>query len=259
MLFGSIFLWAFIGTSLVLCTLFLEEYHVNPGIGRFVLGSSILASLVTSAGLTVVARRFAVPRILGSMAAGSYPDSRLGGLFGGLSRTMGICGVELREARVGNAFSVNLKGRKFVAVSPSLVQSLSDEESEAVLAHELSHFKNRDALAKGLARLARFGFPFDPFIRLIEAAIHRERELLADRASVRYTGRPLALASALIKVHSGPAPQFSGVGAGLLVGSGGRRWFNLYPDLERRIEMLLAIANRQKAVQKAQPVVAAAQ
>ncbi len=238
--------------------MFLEEYHVNRGIGRFVLGGSILASMAVSAGLTVLAQRFAVPRILGSMAAGSYSDSKLVGIFVSLSRMMGIGRVELHEAKAGNAFSVSLKGRKIVAVSPSLIESLSDEESEAVLAHELSHFKNRDPLAKGLARLARFAFPFDPFIRLIEAAIHREREFLADRASVRYTGKPLALASALIKVHSRPSPLVPGVGAGLFVGSSGRRWFNLYPDLERRIEILLAMANRQEAVQEARPVMAAA-
>lgn len=258
MLFGAIFLWAFIGTSLVLCTILLGEYSLNHGIGRFVLGSSILGSLLMAASLTVIARRFAFPRILGSMAAGSYSDFRIGELFTILSRRMGIGDAELREARRGGAFSVGIRGRKIVAVSPSLVRSLSDEESESVLAHELSHFKNRDALAKGLARLARFAFPFDPFIRLIEAAIHRERELLADRASVEYTGKPLALASALIKAHSEPVPLALVAGAGLFAGGSGRRWFNLYPDLERRVELLLAMANRLRPVQEAQPVMTSA-
>jgi heat shock protein HtpX len=259
MLFGAIFLWAFIGTSLVLCSMFLEEYSLNHGIGRFVLGSSILASLFIAAGLTVIARKFAFPRILGSMAAGSYSDFRIGEIFTSLSRRMEIGEVELREAKLGNAFSVGIRGRKIVAVSPSLLQSLSDEESESVLAHELSHFKNRDALAKGLARLARFAFPFDPFIRLLEAAIHRERELLADRASVGYTGKPLALASALIKAYSGPEPLALLAGAGLFVGGSRRRWLNLYPDLELRVEMLLTMANRRRVMQEVQPAMTTGQ
>ncbi len=244
MLVSSIFLWAFLGASFALCTAFLQEYEVNHQVGRVVLGGSILGSIVISTALTLTARRFAAPRILTGMAAGGYSDQRIGRIFERLSAMMGIARVELREAKVGNAFSVVANGRKVVAVSPSLVSSLSDEETEAVLAHELSHFKNRDSLAKGLARLARVAFSFDPVIRLVEAAIHRELELLADRSSVKYTGKPLALASALIKVHSVPSPSLRGLGAGLFVGSGRRKWLSLYPDLQRRIAMLLRLANR---------------
>ncbi len=91
-----------------------------------------------------------------------------------------------------------------VAVSDEIVRSLTGEETEAVLAHELSHIKNGDSLVKGLARLARLAFPFDPMIRLLEAALHRERELLADHSSVNYTSKPLALASALLKACKTP-------------------------------------------------------
>jgi len=250
MLFASIFLWAFIGASLLLCTAFLKEYEVNRSIGRLVFGGSIIASLVFSSVLTVAARKFAAPRILSSMAAESYSDRRLWETFAKLSVRMGIVGAELREARIGNAFSVSVKGRKLVAVSPSLVQSLTPEEAEAVLAHELSHLKNRDSVAKGLARLARFAFPFDPVIRLTEAAVHRERELLADVSSVKYTQKPLALASALIRVHSGSVSSIQGIGAGLFVGSNGHGLFSLYPDLQRRIELLLKMADRLKASQE---------
>lgn len=248
MLFGSIFLWAFIGSSLVLCTIYLEEYAVNHAIGRFVLGSSIYASLGTSAVMTVLARRFAVPKALGNMIGEAYSGSGLDGIFTRLREKMKILNVELREARVGNAFSVGLKGRRLVAVSPSLVRSLSTEETEAVLAHELSHLRNRDSLAKGLARFARFAFPFDPVIRLTEASVHRERELLADWSAVRVTNKPLALASALIKVHSGPASSLGGIGAGLFIGGQKRGLFSLYPDLRRRIELLLKLAHTMKAV-----------
>ena len=230
----------------MLCTVFLEEYAVNRAIGRFVLGSSIFASLSISALMTVVARRFAIPKALGTMTGPAYSDGKVVDVFVGLCTRMGINGADLREANLGNAFSISLKGRKLVAVSPSMIQSLSPEEVEAVLAHELSHLKNRDSIAKGLARFARFAFPFDPVIRLLEAAVHRERELLADRLSVRYTQRPLALASALIKVHSGPISSVQGVGAGLFIGGSKRGLFSLYPDLQRRIELLLKMAETMK-------------
>ena len=248
MLFGSIFLWTFVGASLVLCTIYLEEYAANHAIGRFVLGSSIYVSLGISAVMTVLARRFAVPKALGSMTGEPYSDSRLTRVFTGLCSKMGMSNIELREAMVGNAFSIGLKGRRIVAVSPSLVQSLSAEETEAVLAHELSHLKNRDSIAKGLARFARFAFLFDPSIRLVEAAVHRERELLADRSSVRVTRKPLALASALIKVHSGPASSFGGIGAGLFIGGKNRGLLSLYPDLQQRIELLIRLANTMRVV-----------
>ncbi len=248
MLFGSIFLWAFIGASLLLCTVYLEEYAVNHSIGRFVLGSSVFASLTVSAFMTVLARRFAFPKALGKMAGEPYSDSRLNTDFSELSKKMGIMNAELRVAKVGSAFSVSLRGRKLVAVSPVLLQSLSQDEKQAVLAHELSHLRNRDSLAKGLARFARFAFAFDPVIRLLEAAIHRERELLADMSAAACTHKPLALASALIKSHSRPVSAIPGIEAGHFVGEMKRGLFSLYPDLERRIELLLKIADAMKVV-----------
>ncbi len=187
-----------------------------------------------------------MPRALGTMIDDPYRDTKLGSLFIDLCGRMGIRNADLLEAKLGNAFSTNLNGRKLVAVSPLLIQSLSGEEVEAVLAHELSHVKNRDSLAKGLARFARFAFPFDPVIRLAEAALHRERELLADSSSVRYTGKPLALASALIKVHSGSVPAVKGIGAGLFVGGRKNGLLSHYPNLERRIELLLKLAKTTK-------------
>lgn len=248
MLFGSVFLWAFIGASLLLCTAYLEEYTVNHAIGRVVLGSSVYISLGVSALMTVLARRFAVPKAFEGMVGESYSDSRITAVFTRLCMKMGMFKIELREAKIGNAFSIAINGRKLVAVSPALVKGLSMEETEAVLAHELSHLKNRDSIVKGLARFARFAFPYDPVVRLIEAAIHRERELLADRSSVRVTRKPLALASALIRVHSGRESSLGGFGAGLFMGGKGRGLLSLYPDLRQRIDFLLKLAQTMRVV-----------
>jgi Zn-dependent protease with chaperone function len=180
------------------------------------------------------------------MITGSYSGSQLDQTFEVLCKKMNIQGVGLREATVGNAFSLGNKGRRIVAVSPELITSMSSVEVEAVVAHELSHLKNNDSLEKGFARLAKLAFAFDPILHLVEAAVHRERELLADQSSVRYTRNPLALASALLKVHSAFHGALPGPGAGLFVGYKAKGLLSRYPDLDRRVQLLIDMSREMK-------------
>src|SRR3989442_12247351 len=159
---------------------------------------------------------------------------------------MNMRGVDVRKATVGNAFSLDNKGLKVVAVSPELVSSMSQAEVEAVIAHELSHLKNNDSLEKGLARLAKLAFAFDPILHLVEAAVHRERELLADQSSVHYTEKPLALASALLKVHSAYHAHLPGPGAGLFFGHTSKGLLSRYPDLDQSDQLLINMAREIK-------------
>jgi Zn-dependent protease with chaperone function len=221
------------------------EWHPQRVI-ELVLGSSLLGSLGTASLLSVIARRYAFPRMLEGMIARTYSGSRLGGTFADLCRKMNLQGVDFREATVGNAFSLDGKGRKIVAVSPELLSSMNSAEVEAVIAHELSHLKNNDSLEKGLARLAKIGFAFDPVLHLVEAAVHRERELLADISSVKYTQKPLALASALLKVHSAFQTGSPGPGAGLFIGHKAKGLLSRYPDLDRRVQLLIDMAHEMK-------------
>jgi Zn-dependent protease with chaperone function len=211
-----------------------------------VLGSSLLASFGIASLMSLVARRYAFPKMLVGMIAGTFSGSEPSKICAQLCANMNIDRVDLREATVGNAFSLDNKGRKIVAVSPELVSSMSSEEVEAVIAHELSHLKNKDSREKGLARLAKLAFVFDPVLHLVEAAVHRERELLADRLSVKYTQKPLALASALLKVHSAFHANSPGPGAGLFVGRKAKGLLSRYPDLDRRIQLLIDIAHEMK-------------
>ncbi len=133
-----------------------------------------------------------------------------------------------------------------MAVSPEMVASMSSAEVEAVIAHELSHLKNNDSQEKGFARLAKLAFAFDPILHLVEAAIHRERELLADQSSVHYTEKPLALASALLKVHSAYHAHLPGPGAGLFVGHNSKGLLSRYPDLDQRVQLLINMAREIK-------------
>src|SRR5438046_9094027 len=106
-----------------------------------------------------------------------------------------------------------------------------------------------------MARLARAAFPFDPVLRLVEAAVHMERELWADRVGVEFTRKPLALASALIKANSSPRASTTGHMAGLFVGGSGRGLLSLYPDLERRGDALLDVA-RERGIATSRAVAA---
>ena len=112
-----------------------------------------------------------------------------------------------------------------VAVTSGILQILDEKQLEAVLAHELTHVKNRDIListiaatfAGAITMLARMAFwfggsrndnnrggggivmfivaPIAAF--LIQMAVSRSREYAADNGSAELTGRPQALISAL--------------------------------------------------------------
>lgn len=123
-----------------------------------------------------------------------------------------------------------------VAVTEGIIDLLSPEELETVLAHELTHVKNRDTLTQAVAgtiagaitflgRILTFGALYGPVSRddrrganplgilflivlaplsasLIQLAISRTREFAADQGSAELTHNPLALASALEKLEA---------------------------------------------------------
>ncbi len=121
-----------------------------------------------------------------------------------------------------------------VAATTGLLQRLNNEELAGVLAHELSHVKNRDTLtmtltatiAGAISMLANFAFFFggsrgnrnNPLgfvgvillvvlaplaAMLVQMAISRTREFEADRSGAQLSGRPMWLASALRRIESG--------------------------------------------------------
>jgi heat shock protein HtpX len=117
-----------------------------------------------------------------------------------------------------------------VAATTGILQILSRDELEGVIAHELAHIRNRDILtmtvaatvAGAISMLAQFGFFFGAgrdrdngmgplgmilavifaplAAALIQMTISRTREYSADRLGAEISGRPLALASALRKI-----------------------------------------------------------
>ena len=136
------------------------------------------------------------------------------------------------ETSMPNAFAMG-RTRKSTTVcaTTGILELLSPAELEGVMAHELTHVINRDVMVMTLAGffaslaalILQFAFFFgggrgsseeeeDIFIVVIASmivyavsfllmrALSRYREFAADRGSAVLTGRPSALASALIKV-----------------------------------------------------------
>jgi heat shock protein HtpX len=124
-----------------------------------------------------------------------------------------------------------------VAVTEGILRRLNSDELEGVLAHELSHVKNRDILISTivatmagaimmLASVARWGAIFGGFggrsddddrggmigllfaiivaplaATLIQMAVSRSREYQADQSGALLSGHPLSLANALLKLE----------------------------------------------------------
>jgi len=172
-----------------------------------------------------------------------------------------------------------------VAVTNSIMNILSKDELEGVIAHELTHIKNRDILIgtiaatlvgtiSMIANLAQWAMIFGggrdrdddrgggfgdlilillaPIIAmLIQMAISRRREYMADEGGSLLSGKPLGLAGALDKLsrasqvipleHAGPSSAHMFI-VNPLTGRSLMNLFSTHPPIEERINILKEIA-----------------
>jgi heat shock protein HtpX len=145
--------------------------------------------------------------------------------------------VAVAETAMPNAFAVGRSpSTATVCATTGLLDLLSPAELEGVLGHELTHIANRDVMYMTIASffasiasfIVQFGFLFGGgfggndrdnnnngfFVvvlvsglvyvisYLLLQALSRYREFAADRGSALITGRPSALASALLKISN---------------------------------------------------------
>ena len=175
-----------------------------------------------------------------------------------------------------------------VAVTTGIMRILSREELEGVLAHEISHIKHRDILVQTvaatlagaitmIANFARFtaffgggssddegrGNIFSVIIfsviaafaaMLIQLAISRSREYMADDSGAHLAGNPLFLAGALKKLTAGvartPMNDANPSTAPLFIvnpfsAKGVLALFSTHPPIEERIKRLEDMAYRR--------------
>ena len=185
-----------------------------------------------------------------------------------------------------NAFATGRNEKHaVVAVTTGLLQILDKSELEGVIAHELSHVKNKDMLVSTVAVVlaGMIAMVSDIFLRmsffggghrdreggnsigmvvglvalvlapiaamLIQLAISRKREFLADASGALLTRYPEGLASALAKIsqHSQPMQKQSTAIAHLYIAnplgrvSGLKNLFATHPPVEARIKALVGV------------------
>ncbi len=170
-----------------------------------------------------------------------------------------------------------------VAVTEGITRLLSKDELRGVIAHELAHIKNRDILVGTvaatfagaityLANMAQWAMIFggrssdddegsNPLAAiimmivapiaalLVQMAISRSREFLADETGAQMSGNPLSLANALRRLHVGveripmhatPATAHMFI-VNPLSGGAFMKLFSTHPPMEERIARLEAM------------------
>lgn len=92
-----------------------------------------------------------------------------------------------------------------------MVNRLSLEQTEAILAHELAHICRHDYLLNLLQSFMEALFYFNPAVWHISALVRAEREHSCDDTAVRVCGNSLAYAKALVQLQemSRPAPALA--------------------------------------------------
>jgi heat shock protein HtpX len=198
------------------------------------------------------------------------------------------------QTEMANAFATGRNPQHAsVAVTQGILDILDHNELRGVLAHELGHVKNRDILISTVAATiataigyianmlqwavllgglrgdreenrssglgAIFVAIFMPIAAtLLQLAISRSREYLADETGAKMCHDPLALASALEKLHTGvkhhpleaeSAAQTATASLFIVYPfslSGVMTLFSTHPPMEKRIERLRAMVIGRK-------------
>jgi len=95
----------------------------------------------------------------------------------------------------------------FIVISTGTLKSLSPDELKCLFAHEISHYRRRDNVLKGILLLCRNTLFIFPHIHYIFRWWKETIELIGDEAAVLSTGKPLDVASAILKMQNKSASE----------------------------------------------------
>jgi heat shock protein HtpX len=232
---GNAFKTAFLLTLLTLLLMF---------VGRFFGGQNgMLLALVFAAVMNFVSYFYSDKIALAMYRAQPVTREELPRAYAAVERLTEKIGIPMPKIYVipnesPNAFATGRNPQHAsVAVTQGILNLLTDEELEGVLAHELGHVNNRDILISSvvatvagaitmLASMGRFAMIFGGMggdrddrrggglgallmlilapiaASLIQLAVSRSREYQADATGAHFTGNPYALASALGKLDA---------------------------------------------------------
>ena len=249
----------------------------------------IFAAVIGFGGsfLSLAMSKFIAKRMTGAQVIEQPRNQTETWLVETVRRQARAAGIEMPEVAVYqapeiNAFATGMnKNKALVAVSTGLLQSMSQEEAEAVLGHEVSHVANGDmvtlALIQGVVNtfvvfIARvIGHVVDRVVfkneeghgpaywvttivaelllaivaSMIVMWFSRYREFRADAGGARLAGRDKMIA-ALERLRRAHEPsqlpnQMAAFGINGGIGQGLRRLFMSHPPLEQRIAALQAV------------------
>jgi len=251
--------------------------------------SGLVIALVLAAGMNLFAYFASAQMVLRMYGARVVGPAEAPELYAMVDRLRQRAGLPMPTLAVApqaqpNAFATGRDPQHaVVCVTEGILQVVSPDELEGVIAHELAHIKNRDmllmtvtaTLAGAITNLAHFGLFFgggrddeegNPFASilmvllapiaamLIQLAVSRAREFKADAVGAQISGRPISLANALRKLemaaHRIPMEVSPAVAPLAQVNplsatrGGFVKLFSTHPPMEERIARLEALANR---------------
>jgi heat shock protein HtpX len=225
-------------------TLHLDSLLFTMNVGLAVIGA--IAAVFVAVSLEVRKTRLPLAKLFPEMNFSTAPSEfiRSGAE---ISKIFGIAPPNVSLIDSGNpaAFITRSKQGFALAVSVGLLESLTQDELEACIAHELSHVKNNDFAVRFFATSARVALFAHPLSHLIEPALYRAREFLADRTAVQLFDCQKPLISALTKIRESQeyvCSQPGSIATACLFDSAGRNQFlrllDKHPSLDARIKAL---------------------
>jgi len=255
--------------------------------------ADMLTTLIFIGGFMFLQYFYSDRMVLWSMGARLVSESEAPNLHETVSRLCAMADlpkprIAMVNSSIPNAFATGRNQKNaVVAVTSGLMRQLNQSELEAVLAHELTHVKNRDAMVLTIASflstlaffLVRYLFFFGGGGKrdrsgivvvwlasmavyvasfLLIRALSRYREFAADRGSAIITGQPSHLASALMKISgtisripSEDLRKVEGANAFFIIpAASGSSFFHLlstHPPVEQRIAALERIEKELSA------------